>query len=194
MTMAQIENLIPHILLWENGIKTLPGETLRQTYERARAKGVIKKKSDLGGPTLAGVTLTTFQEWRVSKGKPKPTEADLAKLSYEEWLSILKSLFWDRCKGDEIRSQSVANMFVDWVWHSGPGVIRNVQDIFSLRQDGIVGPKTLAALNAVPAQTVFDRIKAVRERYYRKIVQNRPGQAVNLKGWLNRLNDLKFEG
>ena len=190
--MAKIEKLIPHILLWENGIKTLPGETLRQTYERARAKGVIKKKSDRGGPTLAGVTLTTFNEWRAKTGGRKG-ESELAKLSYDEWLAILKSLFWDRCNADNIMSQSVANMFVDWAWHSGPGVIRNVQDIFSLRQDGIVGPKTLAALNALPAQTVFNRIKAARERYYRKIVQNRPSQQKFLNGWLNRLNDLKFE-
>ena len=191
--MAKIEKLIPHILLWENGIKTLPGETLRQTYERARAKGVINKKSDRGGPTLAGVTLTTFNEWRAKTGGRKG-ESELAKLSYDEWLAILKSLFWDRCNADNIMSQSVANMFVDWAWHSGPGVIRNVQDIFSLRQDGIVGPKTLAALNALPAQTVFNRIKAARERYYRKIVQNRSSQAVNLKGWLNRLNAIEFEG
>lgn len=192
--MAQIEKLIPHILLWENGIKTLPGETLRQTYERAKKKGVIKKKSDLGGPTLVGVTLTTFQEWRVGKGKTKPTEADLARMSYTEWLEILRSLFWDRCKGDQIKSQSVANMFVDWVWHSGPLMIRKVQNIFSLVQDGIVGPKTLAALNAVPAQTVFNRIKAAREQYYRMVVANGPSQGVNLQGWLNRLNAIKFEG
>ena len=191
--MAQIEKLIPHILLWENGIKTLPGETLRQTYERARAKGVIKKKSDLGGPTLAGVTLTTFNEWRGKRGGRKG-ESELAKMYYDEWLAILKSLFWDRCNADNIKSQSVANMFVDWVWHSGPGVIRKVQDIFSLVQDGIVGPKTLAALNTIPAQTVFNRIKAAREQYYRKTVANRPSQSVNLKGWLNRLNDLKLEG
>lgn len=192
--MARIEKLIPHILLWENGIKTLPGETLGQTFARAKAKGVIKKKSDSGGPTLVGVTLTTFQEWRVSQGKPKPTEADLAKLSYTEWLEILKSLFWNRCKGGQIHSQSVANMLVDWVWHSGPLMIRKVQDIFSLRQDGIVGPKTLAALNAIPALSVFERIKAAREQYYRKIVSNRPSQAVNLKGWLNRLEAIRFEG
>lgn len=192
--MAKIEKLIPHILLWENGIKTLPGETLRQTYERAKAKGVIKKKSDLGGPTLAGVTLTTFQDWRVNNGRPKPTEADLAKLSYDEWLAILKSLFWDRCNADNIMSQSVANMFVDWVWHSGPLMIRKVQNLFSLVQDGIVGPKTLAALNTAPAKTVFDRIKAARELYYRKVVANRPSQSVNLNGWLNRLNAIEFGG
>lgn len=192
--MAQIEKLIPHILLWENGIKTLPGETLRQTYERTKAKGVIKKKTDRGGATLAGVTLGTFQDWRVSKGKPKPTEADLAKLGYEEWLEILKSLFWNRCKGDQIRNQSVANMFVDWCWLNGPQAIRDAQTAFSLAADGIVGPKTLSALNSTPAKTVFDRLKYARERSYYKIVANRPSQAVNLKGWLNRLEAIRFEG
>lgn len=192
--MAQIEKLIPHILLWENSIRTLPGESLRQTYERAKAKGVIKKKTDLGGATLAGVTLKTFQEWRVKQGKPRPTEADIAKLSYEEWLAILKSLFWNRCKGDEIRSQPVANMLVDWCWLNGPQAIRDAQTAFSLVADGIVGAKTLAALNSSPAETVFNRLKYARERSYHKIVQNRPSQAVNLQGWLNRTDALKFEG
>ena len=193
--MAQIEKLIPHILLWENSIKMLPGETLRQTYERARAKGVIKKKSDLGGPTLAGVTLKTLQESRTKRqgAKVKVTESDLAKLTYEEWLAILKSLFWDRCKGDQIHSQSVANMIVDWCWLNGPQAIRDMQTAFSLVQDGIVGPRTLAALNSAPAESVFNRLKAARERSYHRIVFNRPSQQVNLQGWLNRLNALKFE-
>lgn len=191
--MAQIEILIPHILLWENSIRTLPGESLRQTYERAKAKGVIKKKTDRGGATLAGVTLKTFQEWRVKQGMPRPTEADLARLSYEEWLAILKSLFWNRCKGDEIRIQPVANMLVDWCWLNGPQAIRDAQTAFSLVADGIVGTKTLAALNSSPAETVFNRLKYAREASYRKIVQNRPSQAVNLQGWLNRTDALKFE-
>ncbi len=192
--MAQIEKLIPHILLWENSIKQLDGETLRQTYERARKKGVQTKKSDLGGPTLAGVTLNTFKDWRRRQGKPTPTQNDLAKLTYEEWLAILKSLFWDKCKGDEIRSQSVANMFVDWAWHAGGNGIRATQTAFSLVADGVVGPKTLAALNGTPASVVFNRLKWAREAYYRKCVANRPSQGVNLQGWLNRVNALEFEG
>ncbi|MDE6479279.1 MAG: hypothetical protein K2L45_03340 [Muribaculaceae bacterium] len=190
--MAHIEKLIPHILLWENSIKTLPGETLRQTYERTKAKGVIKMKSDLGGPTLVGVTLTTFNEWRAKSGGRRG-ESELAKMSYDEWLAILKSLFWDRCKGDDIRFQCVANMFVDWVWHSGPGVIRNVQTIFSLVPDGIVGPKTLAALNTPLPYNIFERMKYAREQYYRKIAANRPSQQKFLTGWLNRLESIKFE-
>lgn len=192
--MAQIEKLIPHILQWENSITMQEGETIRHAYERARVKGVHVVRGDSGGPTLAGVTLTTFRDWRRKQGKPVPTQADLAKLGYDEWLAILKSLFWDRCKGDGIRFQGVANMFVDWVWHSGPGVIRNVQTIFSLVPDGIVGPKTLAALNTPLPYNIFERIRYARERYYRKVADNRPSQRKFLEGWLNRMEAIKFEG
>ncbi len=191
--MARIEKLIPHILLWENGIAKLPEETLKQTYERAKKKGVQIVKGDMGGPTLVGVTLATFQEWRRKQGKKLPTQSDLAKLSYCEWLAILKNEFWNPCKGDLINNQSIANMLVDWRWHCGPQGIRSAQAAFSLVSDGIVGPQTLAVLNSTPAETVFNRLKAARERYYHKIVERRESQALNLKGWLNRTNDIKFE-
>ncbi len=194
MTMANIEKLIPHILLWENGIKQLPGETLRDTFKRASKEGVITKATDKGGPTFVGVTLNTFKDWRRKQGKPTPTQADLGRLTYEEWVLLLKSLFWDKCKGDEICSQSVANMFVDWVWNAGGNGIRTTQTAFSLVADGIVGPKTLAALNGTPASVVFNRLKYAREAYYRKLAKQSPSQAVNLKGWLNRTEAISFEG
>ncbi len=191
--MAQIERLIPHILLWENGIKLKPDETLQMAFSRAKAKGVVTAKGDLGGPTLCGVTLTTFQDWRRKQGKGIPSKADLARLEYDEWLAILKSIFWDPCQADLINHQSVANMLVDWRWVNGNQAVRDVQTAFCLVPDGVVGPKTIAALNSMPAETVFLRLKAARERSYHKIVERRESQKVNLKGWLNRTNDIKFE-
>ena len=191
--MANIEKLIPHILQWENSITMTKGETLKHAYERARAKGVTVVKNDSGGPTMCGVTLNTFKEWRRKQGKPVPTQADLAKLEYAEWLAILKSVFWDPCKGDYITNQAVANMFVDWRWVNGTQAIRDAQTAFSLVADGIVGPKTITALNSGSHRETFERLKYAREAAYRKIVRNRPSQQKFLNGWLNRLNDLKFE-
>ncbi len=191
--MANIEKLIPHILLWENSISMKEGETLKQTFERARKKGVHIVKGDLGGPTLVGVTLATFQDWRRRQGKPTPTQADLAKLNFEEWIAILKYIFWDPCKADDIHNQSIANMLVDWRWVNGTQAIRDAQFILGLVTDGIVGPKTLGALNATPAASVFSRLKTARENAYRKIVNNRPTQQRFLNGWINRTNDIKYE-
>ena len=191
--MAQIEKLIPHILLWECSVTVQKGETLQHAYERARAKGVVTLKNDSGGPTMCGVTISTFTDWRLRQRKQKPTIADLKALKYDEWLAILKNLFWDPCKADLISNDSIALMLVDWRWVNGTQAIRDAQNAFSLVQDGIVGPKTLAALNALPAETVFCRLKAARERSYRIIVQRNTSQRIFLNGWINRTNSIEFK-
>lgn len=191
--MAQIEHLIPHILQWECGVTVKAGESIQQAYERAKAKGVVTVKGDAGGATLCGVTLGTFREWRIKKGKLVPALNDLENLAFVEWLQILKFLFWDTCKADQIANQSVANMLVDWRWVNGGQAIRDAQFILGLVTDGIVGPKTVAALNSSPASSVFSRLKTARENAYRKIAKNRPAQQKFLNGWLNRTNAIKFQ-
>lgn len=191
--MAQIEKIIPHILLWECGITIEKGETLENAYERARSKGIVKLKNDTGGATMCGVTIRTFREWRRNHGRPIPTVNDLKALPYQEWLSILKSVFWDPCRGDQIANQTIANMLVDWRWVNGTQAIRDAQTVFSLVADGIVGPKTLGALNTPPAITVFNRLKAAREKAYRKIVERNPAKKGFLVGWINRTNGITFK-
>lgn len=191
--MAQIEKLIPHILQWENNITMQKGETLKHAYERARAKGVITLKNDSGGPTLCGVTLNAFNEWRVKRGGRRGTQADLAKLEYSEWLAILKSLFWDTCKGDQIANQSIANLLIDWRWLNGTQAVKDAQKELGLTADGVVGPKTLAALNKAPAYAVFYYLKAARFCSYYKIAAN-PAKKGFLTGWVNRTEAVKFEG
>lgn len=197
--MATIEKLIPHVLRWENGIVLRTGETPRQAYGRARAKGVTVTKGDSGGPTMCGVTLSTFIGWRRQQGKAVPTVADLRQLDYDEWLAILKHLFWDPCKADCITNQSVADMLVDWRWLNGPVAVRQAQAALGVTVDGIVGPKTLAALNSTATRPclspgeVFARLQAARLRSYDKIVAAKPGQMKFYNGWVNRTNSIKFE-
>ena len=52
--------------------------------------------------------------------------------------------------------------------------------------DGIVGPKTLAALNNTPG--IKDKIYQTRKAYFEAIVRKNPTQKKWLKGWMNRLN------
>ncbi len=198
--MAKIESMVPHILRWEVGqtkeeIKNKTWETLspRQIYDLVRKRGYHYLPNDKGGPTMCGVTLTTFTEWRRRQGSGKPGIADLKKLEYDEWLSILKNLFWDPTKADRIANDSIALMLVDWRWVNGTQAIRNAQDTFSLVQDGIVGPKTLAALNADPADNVFMRLKNARKASYRRIVQRNPSQNAFYKGWINRTDSIEFK-
>lgn len=184
--------MVPHILKWEVGLKA--GEEKlggRELYEKVAARGFHKIAGDRGGATMCGVTIGTFTDWRRKQGKGNPSEDDLRKLGYDEWLAIMKSLFWDPCKADKIGNDNVAMMLVDWRWVNGSQAVRDAQTVLSCVADGIVGPKTLAALNAKPASSVFARLKAARERAYRRIVERRPDQGKFLKGWLNRTNSIR---
>ena len=123
-----------------------------------------------------GVTIATYEAYCKKKGYPKPTIERLKNLSKEEWTEILKTMYWDRWKADEIKSQSVANILVDWIWASGIHGIKIPQELVGVMPDGIVGPKTIAAVNSIE-----------------DICRKRPANNKFKRGWLNRVNDIKFE-
>lgn len=150
--------------------------------------GFVNNPADPGGATNCGVTLSTF---RMYFGSDK-TEQDLMAMTPEQWRKIMKGGFWDRCWGDQIRSQCVAEIIVDWCINSGTGMIKKVQAIVGTAQDGIMGPKTLAAINAARPQLLHFYLKAARAAYYESIVRSRPSNIVFYDGWFNRLADFKY--
>jgi lysozyme family protein len=172
--MADVKVLAPFILKWEGGY--------------------VNDPIDRGGATNKGVTIATWRKVGYDKdGDGDIDVADLRLLTTDDVVNrVLKPHYWDRWRADEIRSQSVANILVDWVWGSGAHGIKIPQCVLGVVQDGIVGPKTLAALNAQDPRAFFGKIKVEREAFFRRIVQNDPSQNRFLKGWLNRLNDLHF--
>lgn len=171
--MADPKKLIPFILKWEGGFVNGP--------------------DDLGGATNKGITIGTFGEYRKRKGLPPPTVNDLKNLSDKDWYEIFKTLYWDRWKADEIKSQSVAAILVDWVWASGVRGIMRPQRILGVSPDGIVGVKTIAALNAADPKKLFDAIKADRAKFIDEICKARPKNEKYRRGWMNRINAIKYE-
>ena len=173
MIMAEVNKLAPIILKWEGNFVNHP--------------------NDKGGPTNKGVTIATYEAYCRKKGYPKPTVERLKNLTQEQWIDILKTMYWDRWKADQINNQAVANILVDWTWGSGAWGIKFPQRILGVKDDGIVGPKTIAALNDYPDQSeLFKKIWMRRNQHFEDIVKADPTQKVFLKGWLNRLNDFKY--
>ena len=171
--MAKIEKLIPFILKWEGGF--------------------VDDPADLGGATNKGVTIGTFGGFCKKKGRPKPTVQDLKNISDADWKEIIKTLYWDRWKADDIKSQGVANILVDWVWASGVHGIKRPQRILGVSSDGLVGPKTITAVNAMDAEKLFKMIKEDRVKFVDEICKARPANERFRKGWLNRINSIKYE-
>lgn len=171
--MADPKKLIPFILKWEGGF--------------------INDPDDLGGATNKGITIGTFGDYRKRKGLPAPTVLDLKNLSDKDWYEIFKTLYWDRWKADEIKSQSVADILVDWVWASGVRGILRTQIILGVASDGIVGVNTIAAVNASDPEKLFNAIKADRAKFIDEICKARPKNEKYRRGWMNRINAIKYE-
>lgn len=162
--MADSKILAPFILSWEGGFANHP--------------------KDPGGATMKGVTLDTF---RSVYGRDKGV-ADLKKITDEQWQHIFKKVYWDRWKADQIKSQSLANLLVDWVWASGKHGITKVQQLLGVEADGIVGPKTLTALNSKNPAQFFDIVWQRRKRFVETCKEN----ATFGRGWMNRLNAIQY--
>lgn len=191
--MAKVESIVPFILKWETGTTGI-GLTNEQLFEKAKLKGFANDPDDLGGATMCGVTLATFAEYCRRKGYPRPTIVRLKAIKYKEWLEILKTMFWDKWKADQINNESIALILVDWVWGSGKYGITIPQKAIGVTADGIVGPKTIAAVNAKDPKQLFDLIRKERLAYIERICKSRPTNLKYKRGWLNRLNDIKFKG
>jgi len=167
--MADIKYLWPFILAWEGGYKDDP--------------------RDYGGPTNRGVTLKTWQVYGYDKdGDGDIDKDDLILITeYDAVYEIMKPKFWDRVQADKIKDQSVANIIVDWIWMSGFGKIKNIQRILDVKDDGIVGKKTLKAINDQDPKKLFSKIWHAREDFYKKL-----NNKTFMRGWMNRLNSIGY--
>lgn len=167
--MADYKKLIPIIKRWEGGYVNHP--------------------LDKGGCTNSGVTIATFRSYY---GKNQTCE-NLKKMTDAQWEVIFKNSFWNRWQADKINNQAIANLVVDWLWGSGVWGIKYPQRVLGVVDDGIVGKKTLAAINDYPNQKeLFEKLWNRRKKHFEDIVRRNPSQKVFLRGWMNRLNSFKW--
>ena len=188
--MASIDKLIPFILKWEGGF--------------------VNDPTDRGGATNKGVTIATYEAYCRQKGLPRPTVEQLKNIPDAHWRDIIKTMFWDKWHADDIHSQKVANILVDWVWLSGVNGIKKPQALLGVVADGIVGDKTLSAVNFADPDQLFEAIFKERVKFlngivsrsvvaYEKKIGRKATEKELLKytqkrfliGWMNRLNDIK---
>ena len=169
--MSEIKKLAPFVLKWEGGF--------------------VNDPADKGGATNKGVTIAVWQKQGYDKNKDGKIDVkDLKNLSDEDATAIMKKHYWDRWKADQIKDQRVANTLVDWLWCSGAWGIKIPQKILGLKVDGIVGEKTITAVNNAPANFLQTLYKE-RQEFLERIAKTNPTQKRFLKGWMNRMNDLK---
>lgn len=151
--MANVILLAPRILKWEGGYCDDP--------------------DDRGGATNKGVTLSTWRQVGYDKDGDGDIDAnDIRLLSNEDATRVLKQFYWDRWKTDLISNQSVAEILVDWVWCSGKWGIVIPQQILQVQPDGIVGNKTVNAVNSHNQRDLHVKIVEARKKFIENQEEN----------------------
>lgn len=159
--------------------------------------GFVNDPKDRGGATNMGVTLKTWKSvgWDIDKDGDIDIE-DLKLITKEDVIKgVMVPSFWNKIKGDAICSEPIAAILLDWAWMSGPvNVIRRIQRLLGVKDDGVVGPVTIKAINTKNAIVLFHEIKQLRVDFYYDIVRRDKSQSRFLQGWLNRLSNILYDG
>lgn len=156
--------------------------------------GYSEDQNDLGGATKYGISLRFLKGLPIDEGDinedGKIDEKDIQVLSLEEAKEMYKKHFWLSASCDKIEPARIAVKLFDMSVNFGvKTAVRILQKIVGTKQDGIVGPQTLCSINTMheihQADLLKGLVNACIDRY-RKIVEEKPGQRVFLKGWLKR--------
>lgn len=147
---------------------------------------------DKGGATKYGITVRTLKAIRFDvDGDGDVTENDVKSLTYSQAKDILKRKYWDVIQADSIESERIAIKLFDCAVNMGPArATRIAQEAlndlrYGLVVDGLMGPKTLSALNGSDEDVFFLFLVSRLEQYYVGLNQRK-----FLKGWLRRARTL----
>ena len=157
---------------------------LRDVLEREGWPAYTEHPNDKGGPTK-GITLRALENWR---GR-RCTRAELKRLTEEEALAILRRRYVEVQGINTLSDGDLQEQVIDDGVLSGPQTaVKDLQRAIrgKLKIDGIVGPKTNAAIARLCPDVVGRRMAVERALRLARIVAKEPEQSVFLVGWLTR--------
>lgn len=152
--------------------------------------------ADYGGETYMGISRRWHPAWpgwpeidRIKAMRDiKHNEMSLVDLDLV--MHFYRDEFWSKMKGDQIVDHVVASHIFDHGVTSGlADAVRMAQIAAGCRADGVLGPKTLAALNDLASEDKYNyRVKLFKFRicYYMTEADKSLVQAANLPSWVRR--------
>ena len=157
--------------------------------------GYFDHPNDPGGVTMYGVSLMFLKEldlWEGDiDGDGDIDRDDVLAVTKDTARDIFKRHFWDRPRAGEM-PPLVAVCFYDFAVNAGvPRAARMLQVLVNVKDDGVIGPKTLAAVAAYKQRELVSAMLFKRDGWYRNLAAQKPKSAVFLRVWLNRTSDCR---
>lgn len=173
-------------------------KTLRYEGVSSSSDGYVDHPNDRGGATKYGISYAFVKdtgdiEFFDMNGDLKIDKRDIQLLTFDKAVETYKKYFWDVFDLDEVEENEKAFLIFDAaVNHGIKGATKLVQRSlnecgYSLKVDGIYGPKTKVALQECGVEDFIAAFQSKRTSLYQAIVANNPSQKVFLNGWLNRV-------
>lgn len=162
--------------------------------------GYADNHSDKGGETVQGIARNFWPNWpgwnTIDQVKPGKTIEQINRylnssaLFQEMVFNFYRDNFWDVNKLDLINDQQIANSVYDFGVNSGTGrAAKYLQKVAGTTPDGIIGNKTIAAINNADAETLYEDYNDLRRAFYNSIAIG--DQKEFLHSWLSRLTPYK---
>lgn len=147
-----------------------------------REGGFVSHPNDRGGATNYGITQRVYREW-----KSNPA-ADVKQITKAEAAEIYRVHYWLPSKAEHLPA-SIRDLHMDAAVNHGVGrAAKLLQTAAAVTVDGVIGPNTLRAANALNPELLKMRYIVARYKFYGEIIQRDRSQAVFMAGWMGRMN------
>lgn len=157
-------------------------------------KGLANWKGDPGGITKYGISLKFLKDHAMDINADHVVNAlDVHALTPERAAQIFEEYFWEPMRLGEIHSQAIANQMLDlaanaWTTTAAVTAQRALVDLGTpVAVDGLVGPHTIAAINAQDPQSFLEAFKNRAIGFYKAVVANNPAMMQFMHSWMQRL-------
>lgn len=169
--------------------------------------GYVDDPDDRGGETYKGITKKyhgSWKGWKIIDSMKKDDSFPKCLTKDAELQSLVKDFYhneyWEKFKCDKISSRKIAIELYDTAVNTDRNAVKFLQraisrcnygtDIPDLNDDGVIGNKTLQALESLLPKyekAVFNAMNGEQYKHYDKICANDPTQEKFFKGWMNRV-------
>jgi len=145
--------------------------------------GYVDHPNDRGGPTNFGITQKTLSDFL---GRDATVD-EVKNLDIDTVRKIYKQNYWDRLRLSFIIDSRLSDIIFDQAVNRGTRrVAEQIQRVVGVKQDGVIGPLTLKAINNMDSKKMLLNFIKQSQDAYVSIVTHNPSQLVFLSGWIKR--------
>lgn len=156
--------------------------------------GYVNDPDDPGGETYKGIARKRNSKWpgwididllKSKNNFPKNLDTDTALQT--KVYALYEMNYWDKVLGDDIEDQDIAESIFDFAVNAGPRTSAKLAQIaVGAKADGVIGPNTIAMLNADDKRAFLATFALAKIGRYVNICENRKESRKYFFGWVRR--------